>query len=169
MIGIVIDIVICMATECEICGTVHNLDRHHVIPKRMGGRDDPAIDDPTNLMTICRGCHQKIHRGTWTIQRSPELLRVTEQRTGDQVMRRHYDQCLDAPAVLHLLNIAEGSLSTVLESIPYLSDDQLVEVFGYLRDIGKRSWLIKAGCFTRPRGAASMATEAWKQSLVVLI
>lgn len=133
-----------MSTECEICGTVHNLDQHHVIPKRMGGRDDPAIDDPTNLMTICRGCHQKIHRGTWTIQRSPEVLRVMETKSGDQVMRRHYDQGMDPPTVLNLLNVAEESMSAVLRSIPYLSDDQLVEVFGYLRSIGKRSWLIQA-------------------------
>ena len=119
-----------MNTECEICGTVRNLDQHHVMPRRMGGRDDPAIHDPANLMTICRGCHQKIHLGIWTIERSPEVLRVMDTKTGDQVMRRHYDQSLDAPTVLHLLNIAEESLSTVLDSIPYLSDDQLVEVFG---------------------------------------
>ena len=123
-----------------------------MIPKRMGGRDDPAIHDSANLMTLCRTCHQKIHRGTWTIQRSPEVLRVMETKTGDQVMRRHYDQSLDAPAVLHLLNIAEESLSTVLESIPYLSDDQLVEVFAYLRSIGKRSWLIQAAVLHATQG-----------------
>jgi len=133
-----------MSTECEVCGAVRNLDRHHVIPRGMGGRRDPAIHDPANLMTLCRQCHQKLHRDTWTIQRSPEVLRVTDTKTGEQVMRRHYDQGLDAPAVLHLLNIAEESLSTVLESIPYLSDDQLVEVFGSLRAMGKRSWMIQA-------------------------
>ena len=133
-----------MNTECEICGAVQNLDRHHVIPLGMGGRKDPAIHDPTNLMTLCRQCHQKLHRGTWTIQRSQELLRVMDAKTGDQVMRRLYDQGLDAPTLLHLLNVAEESMSTVLGSIPYLSDDQLVEVFGSLRAIGKRSWMIQA-------------------------
>ena len=62
-----------------------------------------------------------------------------DTKTGDQVMRRHYDQGLDAPTLLHLLNVAQDSMSTILGSIPYLSDDQLVEVFGSLRAIGKRS------------------------------
>ena len=115
-----------------------------MIPRRMGGRRDPAIHDPANLITLCRGCHRKVHQGTWAIQRSKEVLRVMDTKTGEQVMRRHYDQGLDAPAVLHLLNLAEDSLSTVLESIPYLGDDQLVEIFGSLRAIGKRSWLIQA-------------------------
>ena len=40
----------------------------------------------------------------------------------------------------------------MLESILYLSDDQLVEVFGYLRDIGKRSRLIQAAVLHEIQG-----------------
>ena len=46
------------------------------------------------------------------------------------MVRRRYDQGLDAPILLHLLNIAEESLSSVLESVTWLSDDQLVQVSG---------------------------------------
>ena len=112
---------------CEICGTIRNVDHHHVIPKRMGGSKNPTVQDESNLMTLCRQCHQKLHRDTWTIQRSQEILRVMDTKTGDQVMRRLYDQGLDAPTLLYLLNVAEESMSTVLGSIPYLSDDQLIE------------------------------------------
>ena len=130
----------CITSECEICGAVRNLDGHHVIPRRIGGRQDPSIYDPANLMTLCRQCRQKLHRGTWTIRRSHEVLRVMDTKTCEQVMRRHYDQGVDTPTLLHLLNVAEESMSRVLESISYMSDDQLVEVFGSLRSIDKLSW-----------------------------
>ena len=75
----------------EICGDVRNLDRHHVIPKRMGGRKDPAIHDEGNLMTLCRSCHRNLHEGRWGLERTSEGIWVSDQRTGEQVMRRLYD------------------------------------------------------------------------------
>ena len=49
--------------NCEICGNVRILDRHHVIPKRMGGRKDSAIHDEGNLMALSRSCHRNMHEG----------------------------------------------------------------------------------------------------------
>ena len=42
-----------MLPNGDICGIHRNLDRHHVIPKGMGGSRDPVVNDPSNLITIC--------------------------------------------------------------------------------------------------------------------
>ncbi len=88
---------------CEICGVNRNLDRHHVIPKGMGGSKDPQVHDAANLITLCRGCHRKIHEGPWELTRSPEGIRVADRNTGEQVMRRLYNRGCDVPALFQLL------------------------------------------------------------------
>lgn len=42
-------------TECEICGKKEKLDVHHI-------DGDYKNNDPNNLMTLCRSCHNKQHR-----------------------------------------------------------------------------------------------------------
>jgi hypothetical protein len=42
---------------CQVCGKrkeIHNLEIHHIIPRAQGGSDDP-----TNLVTICKHCHDR--------------------------------------------------------------------------------------------------------------
>ena len=129
---------------CEICGAIHDLDRHHVIPKRMGGRKNSVVNDETNLMTLCRRCHRNFHQGLWELVRSREGIWVLDKHTGDLVMRRLYNPDLDTPSLFQLLNSAEDSLSRLFKVLPYLNDDQLVEAFTYASSFGKRSWLIRA-------------------------
>ena len=133
-----------MNTDCEICGAIHNLDRHHVIPKRMGGRKDPAVHDEANLITLCRRCHGNFHEGLWELVRSDEGIWVLDKHTGELLMRRLRNPDLDAPSLFQLLNSAEDSLSQLFEALPYLADDMLVEVFSYASSFGKRAWLIRA-------------------------
>ena len=133
-----------MISTCEICGDTGNLDRHHVIPKRMGGRHDPAIFDEGNLMTLCRGCHRNLHEGRWELVRSSEGIWVFDKHTGDQVMRRLYDSNVDASSLFQILNLAQDSLSRIFQALPYLTDDQLVEAFTYASSFGKQSWLVQA-------------------------
>jgi len=130
--------------SCEICGVLRNLDRHHVIPKRMGGRKDPAVHDDENLMTLCRSCHRNIHEGQWNLIRSQDGISVQDNNTGEQVMRRLYQPDLDTPSIFQSLNVAENSLSQLFQVMAYLSDDQLVEAFNYATGFGKRSWLVQA-------------------------
>lgn len=86
LISVDTNIIVCMATECEICGTIRNLDRHHVIPKRMGGSKNPTVQDASNLMTLCRSRHRNLHEGRWELVRSPEETWVFDKHTGEQVM-----------------------------------------------------------------------------------
>lgn len=38
---------------CEECGSIHSLERHH-----------PDYSKPLNVVTLCRSCHLRIHRGS---------------------------------------------------------------------------------------------------------
>lgn len=133
-----------MDSNCEICGRARNLDQHHVIPKHMGGRKDPAVHDESNLMTLCRSCHRNLHEGRWELVRSSEGIWVFDKQTGNQIMRRLYRPGVDPSALFQILNLAEDSLRGISEALPYLTDDQLVEAFTYACSFGKRSWLVQA-------------------------
>jgi hypothetical protein len=113
----------------------------------MGGSADPAVHDQSNLITLCRPCHRKIHEGRWELERSPEMVRVLDRDSGQQVMRRLYNPGLDIPQLFHSLNLTEAFLARLQEALPYMSDDQLVEVFAYARSLGKRLWLVQAAVF----------------------
>jgi len=120
-----------MDSLCEVCGSIRNLDRHHVILKHMGGSKNPAVHDEGNLITLCRGCHRNIHEGRWELVRSQEGIQVLDKDSGEQVMRRLYNPGLDIPSLFQLLNLAEDSLSRLHQVLPYLTDEQLVEAYRY--------------------------------------
>ena len=134
-----------IGVDCEICGSISSLDRHHVTPKRMGGTKDPAIHDETNLMTLCRQCHRNLHEARWELVRSTEGIRVVDKETGEQVMRRLTNpDYLDIFSLFQILNLTEDSLGHLHQALPYFTDEQLVEAFRYANSFGKRSWLIQA-------------------------
>ena len=47
--------------RCQQCGSFRNLDVHHV--KRRSALGDDA---ETNLITLCRECHQTVHRSVFS-------------------------------------------------------------------------------------------------------
>lgn len=44
--------------RCRICGSVENLNTHHIKPFR-----DNRVHDMNNLTTLCGSCHNKVHSG----------------------------------------------------------------------------------------------------------
>jgi hypothetical protein len=129
---------------CQICGKGADIDRHHVVPRGMGGSKDPVVLSEENLISLCRSCHKSIHEGGWSLERSDDGLRVVDSRTGSEVMRRRQDSNFDASTFLGLMGRLESSLSQALELIPYLDDEQLVEAFHDSRSLGRRSWVLQA-------------------------
>lgn len=130
--------------QCEVCGAVSQLDQHHIRAKGMGGSKAPAIEAPENKITLCRTCHHNIHEGGWQLQRSDHELRVVDRGTGELIVRRLYDGTFDASAFLHQLTMAETSLEQLVKDVPFLSDEQLVELFAYLRGVGRQAWRAQA-------------------------
>jgi hypothetical protein len=129
---------------CSICSSRRDIDRHHVVPRRMGGSRDEQVHAQSNLLTRCRRCHRNIHEGGWVVTRSETELRVTDTRTGTEVMRRIYGQGFDAGAFLAGFSQIELVLGEGLGSIGFLDDEQLVEAFRNSRTVGKKAWLVQA-------------------------
>ena len=47
---------------CALCGVEKKLTRHHLIPKvRAKNKYKEIKEDPSNLLWICRSCHDQIH------------------------------------------------------------------------------------------------------------
>src|SRR5207245_326790 len=130
--------------HCSICSSPREVDRHHVMPKRMGGSRDKQVHAQSNLLTLCRRCHRNVHEGGWVLTQSETELRVTDKRTGTEVMRRLYRQGFDAGAFLSGFSQTELVLGDGIGSIAFLDDEQLVEAFRISRTVGKKAWLIQA-------------------------
>jgi 5-methylcytosine-specific restriction endonuclease McrA len=65
--------------RCMKCGKIDNCERHHVIPKSAGGRDDQD-----NLIDLCRKCHKDKHDSKWEIE---EVVPVEKL----EILRRRYN------------------------------------------------------------------------------
>lgn len=47
---------------CELCGLECELTKHHLIPQsRAKNKYKEIKEDPSNLLWICRSCHDQIH------------------------------------------------------------------------------------------------------------
>ncbi|TMG04266.1 MAG: hypothetical protein E6I03_01600 [Chloroflexi bacterium] len=130
--------------SCSICSARGGLDRHHVLPRRMGGSHDTQVLAQSNLLTLCRRCHRNVHEGGWVVSLSESELKVTDKRTETEVMRRLYRQGFDAGAFLSGFSQIELVLGDGISSIAFLDDEQLVEAFRISRTVGKKAWLVEA-------------------------
>jgi len=45
-------------TVCDTCGADQNLERHHIIPPKLGGRNVKE-----NIVWLCHKCHTEYHGG----------------------------------------------------------------------------------------------------------
>ena len=51
-----------MSNCCELCGLECELTKHHLIPQsRIRNKYKDIKEDPSNLLWICRSCHDQIH------------------------------------------------------------------------------------------------------------
>jgi hypothetical protein len=101
--------------RCCICGSLHNVQLHHIIPVEEGGTDE--ID---NAVPLCPNCHDEVHgryaSGRTTRSYTPNELKLHRKRTIELVSKEEtwapgnslweddknllliYAQCLDRPA-----------------------------------------------------------------------
>ena len=65
---------------CCICGFLHKVQVHHIVPKYKGGTDD--ID---NAISLCPNCHDEVHGqyapGRISRMYTPDELKAHRQRT----------------------------------------------------------------------------------------
>ncbi len=43
--------------RCQLCGSMQHLQVHHIKLRSQSGDDEEQ-----NLITVCAGCHEKVHR-----------------------------------------------------------------------------------------------------------
>jgi hypothetical protein len=110
----------------------------------MGGSKDSAVEAPENKITLCRTCHRNIHDHRWELRRSDQELTVVDPESGELVMRRLFNRDFDAPSFFHQLALSEDRLERLINDVPYLTDEQLVEAFACAHSLGKRAWVIQA-------------------------
>jgi hypothetical protein len=72
--------------RCCICGSLHNVQLHHIVSKEKGGTDD--ID---NAIPLCPNCHDEVH-GSYASGRtarsySPNELKLHRQRAIEHVRK----------------------------------------------------------------------------------
>ena len=59
-------------------------------------------------------------------------------------MRRLHNPGVDVPSLFRLINLTEETLGKLHEALPFFTDEQLVEAFGYAASFGKHAWLVQA-------------------------
>src|SRR4030042_791845 len=149
-------------SRCEICGTSRNLEVHHIQPKRMGGSRRPEIEAPANKATLCHSCHIQITEQRWQLERGNGHPVVTHVPTGEIVARRLLNPPFSAPGYFQELNLLEDRFHHLLQGIPYLTDDQLVDLFSYLRSLDQRTWKAQAAILWEAKRRSVYGDRAWE-------
>ncbi len=147
---------------CEICGTSRNLEVHHIEPRRMGGSRRPEIEAPSNKAILCRTCHTHITEQRWRLDRTDRQLLITEVATGEVVVRRLFDPDFSPSQYFQELNLLEARLDVLIQGVPYLTDDQLVGLFSYLRSLDQRTWKAQAAILWEAKRRSVYGDRAWE-------
>ncbi len=148
--------------RCEICGASRNLEVHHIEPRRMGGSSRPEIEAASNKAVVCRSCHSQITEQHWRLERTQDQLIVTEVATDAVVARRLFSLDFKPAEYFQELNLLELRLDSLVQGIPYLSDEQLVDLFLYLRGFDQRAWKAQAAILWEAKQRSVYGDRAWE-------
>lgn len=156
---------------CCLCGKLHSVQLHHIVPKEDGGTDD--ID---NAIPLCPNCHDEVHgrtaSGRTTRTYSASELKAHRQRTVETVRKRgawspgsptwdadrdlvlFYAQCLDRPA-FHTNFHKETSFSAFDKAM----EDTLLA-------LNTDYWRTRDGAvIERSRGKSNVVDAQWREKL----
>ncbi len=149
-------------SRCAICGALRQLEVHHIEPRRMGGSSRPEIDADANKIILCRTCHQHITEQRWRLHRTADELLVLDVITGEVLSRRRFSPAFEPGAYFHDLQLLEERLQALVRGIPYLTDDQLVELFHELRAFDQRTWMLQAAICFEAKQRSVYGDRAWE-------
>jgi len=149
-------------TNCEICSTSRHLETHHIVPRRMGGSRRPEIEAASNKAVLCHSCHTQITEQRWRLERTDQELLVTDVATGQVVARRLFNSDFRPSEYFHELNLLEGRLDILVQGIPYLTDDQLVDLFSYFSGLDQQAWKARAAILWEAKRRSVYSDRAWE-------
>ena len=149
-------------SDCEICGARSRLEVHHIEPRRMGGSKRPEIEADSNKIVLCHDCHANITEQRWHLQRTPDELVIADVATGEVVVRRRYNPDFSPSTYFFNVQQLEHGLQDLIRGIPYLADDQLVELFQQLRLLDQRTWIVQAAICFEAKQRSVYGDRAWE-------
>ena len=103
-----------MIDHCEICNCRRGLEVHHIDKDRMN-------NDPSNLITLCESCHQRVHSQNLEVAYADEIVsieNVGEKKVYDIEMNSEYHNFSANGVIVHNCNYANdkfGSEVTFIE------------------------------------------------------
>lgn len=102
-----------MLDKCECCGTSENLEVHH--------KDkDRENNDPSNLLTVCESCHQRIHNMSLEIPYEDKIVSIEklgETEVYDIEMNSDYPNFIANGVVVHNCNYSNEKFGSELTFI----------------------------------------------------
>jgi hypothetical protein len=128
----------------------------------MGGSKRHEIEADANKIVLCRACHAEVTEQRWRLTRSPEELTVVAVATGELLARRRFHSAFSPSRYFHDVNVLEQGVDDLLRGIPYLTDDQLVELFGELRGLNRRTWVLQAAICSEAKRRFVHGDRAWE-------
>ena len=149
-------------SRCEICGIHRNLEVHHIEPRRMGGSRRPEIEASNNKAILCHSCHVQITEQRWRFERTDRQLLISQVPTGEVVARRLFDPDFNPSVYFQELNTLEAGLDDLVQGIPSLTDDQLVDLFSYLRTFDHRTWKAQAAILWEAKRRSVYGDRTWE-------
>jgi hypothetical protein len=81
---------------CVACGVRDTLHHHHLTPRIEGGSDDD-----TNLITLCEGCHGRIHGRTFKHHRVLQRLGIEKAKLAGVYKGRLQDDDTHGKIIFH--------------------------------------------------------------------
>jgi hypothetical protein len=87
---------------------------------------------------------------------------VTQVPSGEVVVRRLFDPDFSPSQYFHELNLLESRLDALTHGIPYLTDDQLVDLFSYFRGLDQRAWKAQAAILWEAKRRSVYGDRAWE-------
>lgn len=85
---------------CEICNCTEDIEVHHI-------DQDRGNNSPSNLISVCSSCHQRIHNRSLTIAHADEIVSITdagETEVYDIEMNSEYHNFVANGVIVHNCN-----------------------------------------------------------------
>ncbi len=77
-------------------------------------------------------------------------------------MRRLFDPDFSPSQYFHELNLLDPRLDALVQGIPYLTDDQLVDLFSYLRGLDQHAWKPRAAILWEAKRRSTYGDRTWE-------
>jgi hypothetical protein len=78
------------------------------------------------------------------------------------VARRLFEPDFRPSEYFHELNLLEGRLDALVQGIPHLTDDQVVDLFSYFRGLDQRAWKAQAAILWEAQRRSVYGDRAWE-------